>query len=146
MAIYSLQLDTTVTTTGAACMDIRAGTANSPKVMEIAINLKAATASTYGLTRASNNPTQTSPVLVQAENPADPAGVTGSALSWSVAPTTAGNYLRRIGFPNVIGNGIIWTFPRGLVLTNGAVANATLLIWNLATNGNLTGIWYIVDE
>ena len=142
MAIYSLSLNTTVTTTGAAAMDLRASSANSPRIMEVGLNLGAATASTYGLGRSGNTPTQTSPVLVQAENPGDPAGVSGCAVAWSVAPTVPTQMFRRVGLPATIGAGVIWTFPRGLVLA----ASGTMLIWNLATNSASTNVWWVVDE
>lgn len=142
MAIYSLALNTTVTTTGAAAWDVKASASNRPAVMEVSVNLGAATASTYGLGRAGNTPTQTSPVLVQAEDPGDPAGVSGCAVAWSVAPTVPTAHLRRISLPATIGSGIIWTFPRGLVLAT----SASLLVWNLATNSANTNIHVVVDE
>ncbi len=142
MAIYSLSLNTTVTTTGAAAMDLRAASTNSPRIMEVGLNLGAATASTYGLGRSGNTPTQTSPVLVLAENPGDPTGLSGSAVAWSVAPTVPTNFFRRVSLPATIGSGIIWTFPRGLVLA----ASGTMLIWNLATNSASTNLWWVVDE
>ena len=142
MAIYSLSLNTTVTTTGAAAMDIRASAANSPRIMEVGLNLLTATASTYGLGRSGNTPTQTSPVLVQAENPADPAGLTGCAVAWSVAPTVPTQFFRRVSLPATAGAGVIWTFPRGLILA----AAGTMLLWNLATNSASTNAWVVVDE
>ena len=142
MAIYSLSLNTTVTTTGAAAMDIRASAANSPRIMEVGLNLLTATASTYGLGRSGNTPTQTSPVLVQAENPSDPAGLTGCAVAWSVAPTVPTQFFRRVSLPATAGAGVIWTFPRGLILA----AAGTMLLWNLATNSASTNAWVVVDE
>jgi len=142
MAIYSLSLTTTVTTTGAAAWDIKAASTNRPAVMEVSVQLGAATASTYGLGRAGNTPTQTSPVLVQAEDPGDPAGVSGSAVAWSVAPTIPAQFHRRVQWPATLGLGIIWTFPRGLVLAT----SASLLVWNLATNSASTHVHVVVDE
>ena len=142
MAIYSLSLNTTVTTTGAAAMDLKASASCAPRIMECGLNLGAGTASTYGLGRAGNTPTQTSPVLVQAENPNDPAGNSGCAVAWSVAPTIPSQFLRRIGLPATVGAGVIWTFPRGLILA----VSSFLLIWNLATNSASTNVWWVVDE
>lgn len=142
MAIYSLALNTTVTTTGAAAWDVKAASTNRPAVMEVSVSLGAATASTYGLGRAGNTPTQTSPVLVQAEDPGDPAGISGCAVAWSVAPTVPAQFLRRISLPATIGSGILWTFPRGLILAT----SASLLVWNLATNSANTNIHVVVDE
>lgn len=142
MAIYSLSLNTTVTTTGAAAMDIKAASTNTPKIMEVGLSLGAATASTYGFGRAGNTPTQTSPVLLQAENPGDAAAVTGCAVAWSVAPTVPTQFFRRIGLPATIGAGVIWTFPRGL----GLAASASNVVWNLATNSASTNVWVVADE
>lgn len=142
MAIYSLALNSTVTTTGAAAMDAKSSSANSPRIMEIGVNLGAATASTYGLGRSGNVPTQTSPVLLQAENPGDPAAVTGLAVAWSVAPTVPAQFFRRTSLPATVGTGIIWTFPRGLVLA----VTTSMLLWNLATNAASVNAWWVADE
>jgi len=142
MAIYSLAQVTTVTTISAACWDIKAAATNRPAIMELSVNIGAATASTYGLGRAGNTPTQTSPVLVQAEDPGDPAGVSGCALAWSVAPTVPAQFLRRVALPATIGSGIIWTFPRGVVVAAGA----SVVLWNITANSASTNIHVVVDE
>ena len=141
MAIYSLSLNTTVTTTGAAAMDLRASSANSPRIMEVGLNLLTATASTYGLGRSGNTPTQTSPVLVQAENSADPAGVSGCAVAWSVAPTVPAQFFRRVSLPATAGAGVIWTFPRGLLIP----VSSSLVVWNI-TAGQLSDVNVVIDE
>lgn len=142
MSVYSLAINTTVTTTAAAAADLKASSANSPKLMECGVSLGAATASTFGLGRPANTPTQTSPVLLQAENPADPTAQSGSAVAWSVAPTVPVQFFRRIAMPNTVGAGIIWTFPRGLVIP----ASGSLVVWNLAVNSASTNVWWVVDE
>jgi len=142
MAIYSLSLNTTVTTTGAAAMDLKAAATNTPNIMEVGVSLLTATASTYGLGRAGNTPTQTSPVLVQAEDPGKPAGLSGCAVAWSVAPTVPAQFFRRVSLPATAGAGVIWTFPRGLVVA----VSASMLLWNLATNSASTNAWWVVDE
>jgi len=140
--IYSLSLNTTVVTTGAAAMDLKASAANTPSIMEIGINLLTATLSTYGLGRSGNVPTQTGPVLVQNEDPGGPAGLSNCAVAWSVAPTVPAQFLRRISLPATAGAGVIWTFPRGLKVA----VTASMLIWNLATNSASMNAWWIVDE
>lgn len=142
MAIYSLSLNTTVTTTGAAAMDAKSAATNTPKFMEIGLNLLTATASTYAIGRSGNVPTQTSPVLLQAENPGDPAGLTGCAVAWSVAPTIPTAFFRRVSLPATAGSGAILTFPRGLALA----VSSSMLIWNLATNSASMNAWWIADE
>ena len=142
MSIYSLSLNTTVTTTGAAAMDLKAAATNTPTLMEIGLNLLTATLSTYALGRAGNTPTQTSPVLLQAEDPGAPAALSGCAVAWSVAPTVPAQFFRRMSLPATAGAGVIWTFPRGLKLA----VSASMLIWNLTTNSASTNVWWIADE
>lgn len=142
MAIGSLSLNTTVTTTGAAGMDLKATSSIAPRIMEIGVNLGAATASTFGIGRAGNSTTQTSAVLLQAENPNDPAMASGCAVAWGSAPTTPAQFFRRVTLPGTVGTGIIFTFPRGLILA----VSAQMLFWNLATNSASTNVWWVCDE
>lgn len=144
MAIYSQGWNTTVVTSAAPSADIKASATNSPKLMEYGINLGAATASTYGLGRPANDGSvaQTAPVLFQAENGADPAAQTGTAVAWGTAPTVPAIYLRRCYLPATIGAGIIWTFPRGLTI---AVSKG-IVQWNIAASAANTAIWAVIDE
>ncbi len=144
MAIYSQSLNTTVTTITAPAADLKASASNSPKLMEFAINLGAATASRYGLGRPANDGSvaQTSPVASLAENPADPAGNTTSAVAWTTAPTVPAVFLRQIWLPATIGAGVIWTFPRGLTLP----VNKGVVLWNITANSANTTIWTVLDE
>ena len=143
MAIGSLGLNTTVTTTGAAAWDVKAAATNEPSVMELGVNLGAATASTYGLGRSANTPTQTSTTLLQAEDPDRPAFLSTCAVTWSGAPTIPNPFLRRVALPATIGSSIIWTFPRGLVL---GASGPSLVLWNLATNSASTNVHVVADE
>lgn len=143
MAIYSLSLASTVTTSGAASWDVKAAATNEPAVMEVGVINGAATACTYGYGRSGNTPTQTSPVLVQAEDEGRPAGLTGCAVAWSVAPTVPTQHFRRAFLPATIGAGIIFTFPRGLVL---ASSSASLVQWNLAASSASVAVHTVVDE
>ncbi len=142
MAIYSLALNSTVTTIAASAMDILAVSTNSPRIMEIGASLGAATASTYGIGRAANTPVQTSGVALLQENPNDPTGNTKAAVAWSTAPTVPANFFRRITLPATIGAGVIWTFPRGLMLA----ASAAMEFWNIATNSASVNVHWVVDE
>lgn len=143
MAIYSLSLNTTVTTNGAASWDVKAAATNEPAIMEIGAINGAATACTYGYGRSANTPTQTSPVLLQAEDEGRPAAVTGCAVAWSTAPTAPAQFFRRAFLPATIGAGIIFTFPRGIVL---ASSSASLVQWNNATSSALVSVHVVADE
>lgn len=143
MAIYSNSVTTTVVTTTVPSWDVKAAATNEPAVMEIGAINGAATACTYGYGRSANTPTQTAPVLVQAEDEGRPAGLTGVAVAWSVAPTVPPVFFRRSFLPATIGAGVIWTFPRGLVL---AAAGASLVQWNIAASSALVAVHVVVDE
>lgn len=143
MAIYSLALASTVATSGAASWDVKAAATNEPAVMEVGVMNGAATACTYGYGRTGNTPTQTSPVLLQAEDEGRPAAVTGCAVAWSVAPTVPAQFLRRAFLPATIGAGIIFTFPRGIVL---AASSSSLAQWNIAASSASVAVHVVADE
>lgn len=143
MAIYSLSLISTVTTIAAAGWSAAAAATNEPAVMEYGVINGAATAASFGLGRSANTPTQTSPVLVQAEDPDRPAGLTGCAVAWSVAPTVPAQFFRRTLLPATIGSGMIWTFPRGIQI---AAAGPNLVSWNITANPASCVHHVVVDE
>jgi hypothetical protein len=132
MAIYSLANRTTNVTSGQAAFELRTGGTLRAKVLEVDIFLAATTASTYGLGRPQAiGGTPTTPVQVLAEDAADPAGSAQTALAWSVGPTIPSQFFRRISLPATVGTGVIWTFPRGLVIPS----SNSIVLWNLASNG-----------
>ena len=141
MSRYSLSITSTVNTSGAPSWDLKAGAGVRPILTELSIQIGAGTASSYGFGRASNTPTQTSPILLRAEDPDDPAATSGCAVAWSVAPTVPAAFLRRVHFVNNI-VGIIWTFPRGLVLAAGAA----FVLWNNAVTSNPVYINVTAEE
>lgn len=133
--IVSFSARTTATTNATAAWEIRtASTPGRVKILEVGLFLGAATASVYGLGRpAAIGVTPTSPQDFLPEDPNDviASGVVQSALAWGTGPTVPANFFRRISLAATIGNGIIWTFPKGLVLP----VSGGLVLWNLATNG-----------
>ena len=133
MALTSMGVLTTGTASGAAAWEIRAGSAARIRVMEFGFFLAAATASQFGIgTPQAIGITPTSPVDFPMEDPADIAvsGECQSALAWGTGPTVPLKYFRRIGLPATVGVGVIWTWPKGLVIA----ASSSLVLWNLALN------------
>lgn len=122
-------------TAGAAAWEIiAAATPGRVKVMELGFFLAAGTASIYGLGRpAAIGVTPTTPVDFLVEDPADviAANVALSALAWATGPTAPAAFMRRIALPATIGTGVIWTFPKGIVLA----VSSSLVLWNIGTNG-----------
>jgi len=143
MTLYSIGRRTTGTTSGNAAMDVAAGSAVAPRLMEMGVTLGAATASVYGLNRPTAIGTRTTPValLLESEPGTAPASECDTALAWSVEPTDATDSLRRVGFPATIGTGVIWTFPRGVAMAS----STSLTLLNLGTNG-VVDCYVVVDE
>lgn len=143
MAIYSLGLNTTVSTNGAPSYDAQAASGNNPKVMEFGLSNGASTQCTYGIGRSANTPTQSSTTTVVPENYSDPTGKTTVAVTWSVAPTIPAPFARRVFLIAAIGAGVIFTFPRGYTLQAAA---SSFVLWNNAASSALMTTWLVVDE
>ena len=140
MAIYSVARNSTVTTSGNAAADcVAVGSGVRPRIMEWGLFLGAATASAFSLRRTTAVGTRTSPTTLLAEDAADPAltGITDVSMTtaFSAENTEATDMLRRISLPATIGTGVIWTFPRGIVLPANA-ASGQISIINDATSAN----------
>lgn len=130
MAISSLALRTTVFTSGSTAnhqLALAAAT-QRPKILEYSYIQLTAVASQIGVGRpqaVAGTPTN---VLFQRDDPNDPASVTNGAIAWSTSPTVPLIYHRRWN-GTLASVGVVWTFPRGLVVpASGAIVN-----WNIAT-------------
>lgn len=144
MAIYSLSLNSTVTTTNAPAWGFLSQANENPTIYELHIDLgSTSAASSYGFGRAATAGTQTSGVAVLPHGPANStSGKSTCAVAWSVAPTVPAQYLRRKSLPATIGAGVIWTFPGGL----GVAESTEMVIWNLTANANSVNITVVGEE
>ncbi len=144
MSIYSLALQTTASVTATPAWDMKAGAANSPKVMELSILTGQAAAGTYGIGRPANDGSvaQIGGTVLQSDDPSQPAGQTTCAVQWTVAPTLPTQFLRRVYLPATLQSAIIYTWPRGL----GITALKGLVTWNLAANPTPITVNLILDE
>lgn len=142
MAIYSLSQRTSNVTIANACWEIRTTATDRPRIMELGITINAATASVFGLGRpAAIGITPTTPVTLLAEDPGDPAATVVCALAWATGPTVPANFFRRISLPATVGAGVIWTFPRGLVIP----ISSSLVLWNI-TGNSVADVYVVGDE
>ena len=142
MAIYAIARRTTNVTSGQSAHTIYTTSTDRGVLLEAGLFMGAATASTYSLGRpAAAGITPTSPVLLLAEDPASPAATINSALAWSTSPTNPTNDLRRWASPATLGTGVIFTFPRGLLIA----VSTNFVLQNLATNG-VVDSYFVVDE
>lgn len=133
--IVSLAVRTTGVAVGTAAWEIRtAATPGRARLLELGVFLAAATASVYGLGRpAAIGITPTTPVDFLVEDPADVIATAHpqSALAWATGPTVPANFFRRVSFPATIGSGVIWTFPKGIVIP----VSGGFVLWNITANG-----------
>jgi hypothetical protein len=130
MAIYSLgQRTTTFTTTTTANVEWRSASSVRPKVLEISYISATATAQSIGLGRPQAIGVTPVNVLFQADDPGDAAATTAGSLSWATSPTVPLIFHRRWNGAATIGVGIVWTFPRGLVIP----VSSSLVLWNITT-------------
>lgn len=143
MAIYSLSLRSTVTTIAAASWAALSPATNEAAVMELRWVNGAATASVIGIGRSANTPTLTGGVAFLAEDEGRPTGLTQAAVAFGTAPTVPTNFFRRASLAGVIGVGIIYTFPRGIVLP---AAGQAIVVWNITANSAVVDIDCVVDE
>lgn len=142
MAIYSIARRTTATTAAAPALEIRTTSTDRPRLLELGISQVNATASVFGLGRPQAiGVTPTSPVTVLAEDTGDPAGTVTTALAWGTDPTVPVDFFRRVAFPATVGAGVIWTFPRGLVIP----VSSGFVLWIIAT-ASVADVWIVVDE
>ncbi len=130
MSISSLALRTTTfTTTTSACWELRTAAAGRPRMLELSFIQATATAQSIGLGRPQAIGITPVNVLFQADDPGDPASAQNASLSWGTSPTVPLIYMRRWNSAATIGVGIVWTFPRGLVIP----VSSSLVIWNITT-------------
>ena len=125
MALASLALRTSNVTINNANVQITTTAGVKARLLEFATIQVTGTASSYGLGRPNAlavTPGTTS--TFQRDDSADPACVTTASLTWGTSPTAPTNYMRRTNTAGTIGVGIIWSFPRGIIIpVSGALVN-----------------------
>jgi hypothetical protein len=129
MAISSLALRTTTfIATNTANIEWRTPASVRPKVLEISYIQLTAIASQIGVGRPQAIGLTPVNVAFQIDDPADVASVMNGSLSWLTSPTVPLIYHRRWN-GTLASVGVVWTFPRGLVIP----ISSSLVIWNIAT-------------
>lgn len=141
MAISSLAQRTTNLTISQASVEWRTPSTVRPKMLEISIVQATGTAQSLGLGRPQAIGVTPVNVLFQPDDPADPASVMSGSLSWATSPTVPLIYHRRWNSAATIGVGIVWTFPRGLVIP----VSSSLVVFNI-TAAVASDISAICDE
>lgn len=127
MTIQSLAQRTSGVTIANANVGIYPPATVRAALLEYGMIQATGTAQSIGLGRPATIGTQTGPVLFQQDDPGDPATVVNGHITWSVQPTAPVIFHRRWNSAATIGVGIIWTFPRGLVIP----ISGALVGWNI---------------
>jgi hypothetical protein len=142
MALYSLSQRTTATSAGVAAWEIRTAATARACLLEIGLSQNTAVAGVYGLGRpAAIGISPTSPQTFLAEDPAEAAATVTACFAWGTGPTIPANFLRRVSCPAVVGAGVIWTFPRGLIIP----VSFSVVIWIIAT-APVCDVWAVLEE
>lgn len=130
MSLASLALRTSNVTSGLANTELRTTAGVKCRVLEFSLIQLTGTACSYGVGRpAAQGVTPATTSTFQRDDSADPACVTTASLSWGTSPTAPTTYHRRTNTAATIGVGIIWTFPRGLIVP----VSASLVCFNITT-------------
>jgi hypothetical protein len=100
---------------------------HQPAVMELSIINAVATTHVLGVGRSANVPTLSVVRTFVPPNESRPSiSLTEAGNDFAIAPTVPAQFFRRASLPAVVGIGITYTFPKGIVLAAGGAA---LVLW-----------------
>jgi len=144
MALYDVPWSITGVSNSALSW-LRSTAGKDMRVFEIGVWLESGTvaSSVIGLGRpaaVSVTPTTLTP---QAHDTSAGAASCIAAVAAGTKPTSPTNFMRRFGVPAVLGSGIVWPFPRGLVIPTGP---AELVVWNIGASTSVFGGYFTYDE
>lgn len=142
MSIASAAVRTTNVTINNASVELRTLASVKCRVLEVSLCQVTATASSYGLGRpAVVGVTPATTTTFQRDDSADPACVTTLNLTWGTSPTAPATYHRRWNSAATVGVGVVWTFPRGLIVP----VSASLVVFNITATVALD-VCFAIDE
>lgn len=144
MAYHELGIRTSNVTSANAAFELIGATALRGRLIEVGFTLATAVATVLGLGRpAAAGVTPTSPVTLLPEDVNDSTPVSKIALAWGTSPTSPTAFMRRFS-GSAIGQGAIWTFPKGIVLGPSGATNS-LVLFNI-TGGATLDAYVVVEE
>lgn len=130
MSLASVSVRTSTLTITHASAELRTTAAVKARVLETSIIQATNTAQSLGFGRpAAQGVTPATTSTFQRDDTADPACVTTLSLTWGTSPTAPTTYHRRWNSAATIGVGIVWTFPRGVIVP----VSSSLVIFNITT-------------
>ena len=116
MAISSIATRTSSLTTNVGIIQWRNGATGRVKTMEVALIQSAGTIQSFGWGVPAALASTPTDVTFLRDDPADPASLVISSITWTTGPSAPTTYKRRANTPATAGTGIIWTVPRGIVM------------------------------
>lgn len=126
---------------GSAAVELRAPTRRL-KVRELGLFSQAATAVRFAVGRpAAVGVTPGTTLTGQPQDPAEAAGTGITAISWGTAPTAPATFMRQAEFNNVVGSGLIWTWPSDgefIVPTSGTIS---VVVWFITAGPTCDHYW-----
>lgn len=130
MARYAVPFVTSTTAAGQALAWLRSTAGKDMRVWEVGLFSDSGTAAAnvfrLGRPAAVSNASGANLQIPQAEDSSAAAAACAAAFSATTMPTSPTSFMRRFSMPAVLGAGIIWTFPQGLVVPSGP---GELVIW-----------------
>lgn len=131
MSLASCAVRTTNVTISNANCEIRTTASVKARLLELSLIQVTGTASSYGFGRpAALGVTPATTSTFQRDDSADPACVTTQNLTWATSPTAPATYHRRWNSAATIGVGIVWTFPRGIIIP----VSASVVVFNVTAS------------
>jgi len=147
MARYSRGFTSAAAATAAALASIKTAASERARIWEIGIfqpGTGTPTVVAGGIGKAANSGSVAGTAqLGQADDEAEGAATVNVYSVWTTAPTVPAAFKRRFSIPAVLGAGIIFTFPLGLVIP----VSADYCICNDGGNTSLAlNLWMTWDE
>lgn len=139
MSLASLALRTSNITINQAPFQLLTAASVKCRLLELSVIQVTGTASSYAFGRpaaAAVTPGTTS--TFQRDDSADPACVTTVSLTYATSPTNPTNAHRRWNSAATVGVGIVWTFPRGIVVPVSGALVLSNITASVALDVNLS--------
>lgn len=97
--------------------------------------------------RPGNTPTGGAVTVGIAQDPGNAAGTGGFTTTWTTAPTAPATPFRQFDFNNVIGSGVIYTWPSDGEMISGPSRVNSVILWNAGgTTGPICDLYAVWGE
>lgn len=128
---YEGACTTVAAATAAAYSEFECNGTRRAYIREIGVFSTAATAaSKTQLGRPANTPTAGTLIAGQAQDPGNTTGSAGFTVTWTTVPTAPTVPMRQFDFNNVVGSGVIFTWPSDGELVAGPTRANSIVLWN----------------